>query len=80
MHRIVACDGEGAAARGVRPGIAIAAASALARELAVHPREPAEETECLLGSAAWAAQYTPSVALETGPDRQRPRCSKSRAA
>jgi len=48
----------------VRPGLSTAAASALARELAVHPRNPAEETECLLGLAGWAAQYTPGVALE----------------
>ncbi len=62
-HRIVACDGK-AAARGVRPGLSTAAASALARELAILPRNPAEETECLLGLAGWAAQFTPSVALE----------------
>src|SRR5262245_55668118 len=65
-HRIVACDGK-ARARGVRPGLSTAAASALARELAVHPRNPAEETECLLGLAGWAAQYTPNVALELHP-------------
>ena len=63
QHRIVACDGK-AAARGVRPGLSTAAASALARELVIHPRNPAEETECLLGLAGWAAQCTPSVALE----------------
>ena len=62
-HCIVACDGK-AQARGVRPGLSTAAASALARELAVHPRNPAEETECLLGLAGWAAQCTPGVALE----------------
>jgi protein ImuB len=62
-HRIVACDGK-ALARGVRPGMAVAAANALACELAVHPRNPAEETEHLLGLAGWAAQFTPSVALE----------------
>ena len=65
-HRIVACDGK-AAARGVRPGLSTAAASALARELLVHPRNPAEETECLLGLAGWAAQFTPSVALALSP-------------
>ncbi len=48
----------------MRPGLPTAAASALARELVVHSRNPAEETECLLGLAGWAAQYTPSVALE----------------
>jgi protein ImuB len=62
-HRIVACDGK-AVARGVRPGLATAAAGVLARELAVHPRDPAAETECLLGLAGWAAQFTPGVALE----------------
>jgi protein ImuB len=65
-HRIVACDGK-AQARGVRPGLSTAAAGALARELVIHPRNPAEETECLLGLAGWAAQYTPSVALELPP-------------
>jgi len=62
-HRIVACDAK-AAARGVRPGLPAAAAGALARELVVHPRDPAAETECLLGLAGWAAQFTPGVALE----------------
>jgi protein ImuB len=62
-HRIVACDGK-AAARGVRPGLSTAAASALASGLVVHPRNQSEETECLLGLAGWAAQYTPGVALD----------------
>jgi len=62
-HRIVACDRK-ARVRGVRPGLSTAAALALARELVVHPRNPAEETECLLGLAGWAAQYTPGIALE----------------
>lgn len=62
-HRIVACDGK-ALARGVRPGMTAAAATALAPQLAVHPRNAAEETEGLLGLAGWAAQFTPSVALE----------------
>jgi protein ImuB len=62
-HRIVACDGK-ALARGVRPGMATAAATALAPRLAVHPRNAAEETASLLGLAGWAAQFTPSVALE----------------
>jgi protein ImuB len=62
-HCIVACDGK-ALARGVRPGMAAAAATTLAPQLAVHPRNAAEETESLLGLAGWAAQFTPSVALE----------------
>jgi protein ImuB len=62
-HRIVACDGK-ARARGVQPGMTAAAATALAPQLAVHPRNAAEETESLLGLAGWAARFTPSVALE----------------
>src|SRR5262245_66555555 len=62
-HCIVACDGKGLA-RGVRPGMSAAAATALARELVIHPRSAADETESLLGLAGWAAQFTPSVALE----------------
>jgi protein ImuB len=62
-HRVVACDGK-ARARGVRPGIAVSAARALAHDLVVRPRDPAEETEALLGVAGWAAQFTPSVAHE----------------
>jgi protein ImuB len=62
-HRVIACDGK-ARARGVRPGSAVSAARALAHDLLVRPRDPAEETEALLGLAGWAAQFTPSVALE----------------
>jgi len=62
-HCIVACDGK-ALARGVRPGMSAAAATALARELVIHPRSAADETESLLGLAGWATQFTPSVALE----------------
>ena len=62
-HRVVACD-EKALARGVRPGMGAAAATALAPQLVLHPRDPGEETESLLGLAGWAAQFTPSVALD----------------
>ena len=57
------CDRK-ARARGVRPGIAVSAARALAHDLVVRPRDPAEETEALLGVAGWAAQFTPSVSHE----------------
>ncbi len=40
------------------------AALALCPSLDVRPRDPAEETEALLGLAGWAAQFTPNVALE----------------
>ena len=61
--RVLACDPR-AAARGVRRGLAVPAACALVPNLAVQERDPAGETEALIGLAGWAAQFTPSVALE----------------
>jgi protein ImuB len=62
-HRIVACDGK-ARARGVRSGMSVSAALALAPQLRVRQRDASAETEALLGIAAWAMQFTPNVALE----------------
>jgi protein ImuB len=62
-HRVFACDRK-ALARGVRAGMAVSAALALAPQLRIAPRDPAAETEALLGVAGWAAQFTPGVALE----------------
>ena len=61
--RILLADRK-AQARGVRAGMLTTAALALAPQLRIHPRDAAAETESLLGIAAWAAQFTPSVALE----------------
>lgn len=46
------------------PGQTLAAAGALVPNLAVRARDPAGETEALIGLAGWAAQFTPSVALD----------------
>ena len=62
-HRVFACDRK-ARSRGVRAGMAVSAALALAPRLRIARRDPAAETEALLGVAAWAAQFTPGVALE----------------
>lgn len=62
-HRVFACDRK-AATRGVRAGMAVSAALALAPRLRIVQRDPAAETEALLGVAGWAAQFTPGVALE----------------
>ena len=62
-HRVFACDRK-ARSRGVRAGMAVSAALALAPRLRVVRRDPAAETEALLGVAGWAAQFTPGVALE----------------
>lgn len=60
---IAACDKK-AVSRGVRAGMTVAAASAIAPRLRVKPRDPAGETEALLGLAGWCGQFTPHVALE----------------
>ena len=62
-RRVFACDRK-AMTRGVRNGMAVSAALALAPRLRVVQRDPAAETEALLGVAGWAAQFTPGVALE----------------
>src|SRR5437879_5561570 len=62
-HCVFACDRK-AFARGIRAGMAVATALALAPALRVAPRDPATETEALLGVAGWAAQFAPGVALE----------------
>jgi len=62
-QRILVCDAK-AAARGLRTGMPVSAALALAPGLRLREREAAAETEALLGIAAWAMQCTPSVALD----------------
>ncbi len=56
------CDAK-AAARGLRAGMPVTAALALAPGLRLRERDAAAETEALLGIAAWAMQCTPNVAL-----------------
>jgi protein ImuB len=53
-----------ASARGVHAGMLVSAALAMVPQLRALPRDPAGETENLLGLAAWAGQFTPSVSLE----------------
>jgi protein ImuB len=62
-QRLLACDAK-AAARGLRAGMPVSAALALAPGLRLREREAAAETEALLGIAAWAMQCTPNVALD----------------
>ena len=62
-QRILVCDAK-AAARGLRSGLTVTAALALAPGLRLRERDAAAETEALLGIAAWAMQCTPNVALD----------------
>ena len=62
-QRILVCDAK-AAARGLRAGMPVTAALALAPGLRLRERDAAAETEALLGIAAWAMQCTPNIALD----------------
>ena len=61
---LVLCANGAAHASGVREGQAVAAARALAGEMRVVPRDLAKERDALERLAAWAAQFTPMVAIE----------------
>jgi protein ImuB len=49
---------------GVRPGMAVAGALALAPGLEVHPRRPAAEAQALREIAQWALQFSPTSSIE----------------
>jgi protein ImuB len=59
---IAACN-DAASERGVRPGMGLAAAYAVAGELQVFKRDETLEHESLEGLAGWADQFTSSVCL-----------------
>jgi protein ImuB len=61
--RVKACNAA-ATARGVRPGMAVGAAQALAADLIVRVRDPQAEQESLAGLAAWAGRFTPAVSFQ----------------
>ena len=62
LSDIVACN-EAARARGITPGMPLAAATALASDLQIKLRDVAAEQAALERIAAWAIQFTPSVSL-----------------
>lgn len=59
---IVACN-EAALTHGVRRGMGLAAAAALAADLRIVPRDTAAENAALERIAAWAIRFTPAVSL-----------------
>lgn len=70
---LVLCANPAAREAGIREGMAVAAARALAGEVRVLARDPAAEREALERLAAWGGQFTPmscvdgqGVALEVG--------------
>ena len=61
---VVACANAAAREAGVREGMAVAAAKALAPDLRCVERDENAEREALERLAGWAAQFTPAVCLE----------------
>ena len=59
---VVSCNATALRA-GIRPGVPISAAHALAPGLAVHARDAQSEREALERLAAWALQFTPTISL-----------------
>lgn len=62
---IVACNAR-ARSRGVRPGMPVAAASALTTDLGILTRDPAGERAALARIAAGAIQFSPTVSIAPG--------------
>jgi len=62
-REVLACN-RAADAVGVRPGLGMAAARALAPGLRIRPRDLAAEREALEALATWLGQFTPAVSLE----------------
>lgn len=60
--RILVCD-DLALAAGVAPGMGVAAARAIAPQLAVLARDPERENAALAALACWAGGFTPRIAL-----------------
>jgi protein ImuB len=59
---VIACN-DGASRRGVKPGMPVAAATALAGELRIVPRDETTERGALERIAAWSNQFTPAVTM-----------------
>lgn len=59
---VLNCNREAQAA-GIRPGMRVSAASALAPQLHLRPRDEGAEAAALSRLAAWAGQFTPMVCL-----------------
>src|SRR5688500_18776482 len=59
----IVAGNEAASSRGIRCGMPLAAAHALAADLKIVPRDVAAEAGALERIAAWAIQFTPAVSI-----------------
>ncbi|MBI5418761.1 MAG: DNA polymerase Y family protein [Deltaproteobacteria bacterium] len=62
-RELVVVPSVGARSAGIRPGMALSAAHALARGLSVFQRDEVSEAAALARLAAWAGRFTPVVSL-----------------
>lgn len=64
IHRpfVLSCN-HAATTAGIRPGMAVSAAYALAHQLNLRIRNPDKEAKALAGIACWATQFTPTLSL-----------------
>lgn len=63
LRPLALCANKAARERGVKAGMPIAAARALAGELVVVPRDEKAEAQALHNLACWASQFTPGVVI-----------------
>ena len=63
---LVCCANEAARDLGIKPGMTVAAARALAVDMVALPRDPNGEAQALQNLAVWAYQFTPGVAIHAG--------------
>lgn len=64
---VLSCN-EAAANAGIKPGMTISAAHALAAGLQVRTRDLQKEQKALAGIAAWAIRFTPTVSLASADE------------
>lgn len=62
-RRLVLLGNALAEAAGIRPGMAVSAACALAQNLRISDRDPAAEARTLASLASWAGRFTPLVSI-----------------
>jgi len=63
--RVLSCNGAAIGA-GIRSGMPVSAAFALAAGLQLFTRDPEKEAKALKGVALWAGQFTPTVSIASG--------------
>ncbi|HEY0961790.1 MAG TPA: DNA polymerase Y family protein [Pseudomonadales bacterium] len=66
LRPLVFCASDSARERGIKLDMPVAAARALAGDLAVLPRDTQAEEKALHNLACWASQFTPGIVVKSG--------------